>query len=285
MTPRRCQTRKCVREKSFPESRIGNRTQTQAGGDGAGANLRVANYTANKLNQYVSRDVPGYAAVVGTANANATVTVNLQRAYRYGSYFWDELAATNTTGALYVALTNLAVLNNGTNADIVTTNVGNVYLAQTPETFKYDVDGNLTNDGRFSYVWDAESRLLSLTSLSSAPTASLVQMNFGYDFQGRRVQKIVSTNNGSAYVAVSTNLFVYDGWNLLAELAPNGSLIRSYTWGMDLSGSLKGAGGEGGLVGETYYGKGSKNCFAALDGNGNLAALVNAANGCLLAQY
>jgi hypothetical protein len=38
---------------------IGNRTSTLAGGDENGANLRSANYTADRLNRYTSRDVPG----------------------------------------------------------------------------------------------------------------------------------------------------------------------------------------------------------------------------------
>ena len=37
---------------------IGNRTQTEAGGDQNGANLRMANYTNNLLNQITSRGVP-----------------------------------------------------------------------------------------------------------------------------------------------------------------------------------------------------------------------------------
>jgi hypothetical protein len=144
---------------------IGNRKTTASGGDSSGANLRSANYTNNVLNQIIGRDVPGYVSVLGSANPNATVTVNLQRAYRYGSYFQDELAVANTSAALYLSLTNLAVLNNGTNADIVATNTGNVFLAQTPEIFGYDADGNTTNDGRFTYTWDAENRLVNMTSL------------------------------------------------------------------------------------------------------------------------
>jgi YD repeat-containing protein len=38
---------------------IGNRTQTQAGGNELGLGLRTANYSANNLNQYESRTVPG----------------------------------------------------------------------------------------------------------------------------------------------------------------------------------------------------------------------------------
>ena len=68
---------------------IGNRKQTTAGGDQSGNNRRLANYTANNLNQYTSRDVPGYVDILGSANPQATVTVNLQRAIRQGSYFND----------------------------------------------------------------------------------------------------------------------------------------------------------------------------------------------------
>jgi len=86
-------------------------------------------------------------------------------------------------------------------------------------------------------------------------------------------------------VAQSTNKFLYDGWNLLTELNNVNALIRSYVWGLDLSGSEQGAGGVGGLLQIAYYGAQTTNCFAAYDGNGNVAALVNAADGNVVANY
>jgi len=265
---------------------IGNRKGTAAGGDASGNNLRSANYTANNLNQYTSRDVPGYATVLGSANPNATVTVNLQRAVRQGSYFWDELSEPNSGSALYLSLTNLAVLNNRTNADIVATNVGNAFLPQTPETFGYDADGNLTNSGRWTITWDAENRAASFASLASAPLASQRKVDCTYDFQGRRVQKIVSTNNGSAWVAMSTNKFVYDAWNLVAILDSQSSILQSFTWGTDLSGSPQGAGGVGGLLSMTVYTGANVGTYDyAYDGNGNVAAIMNSANGVVAGQW
>jgi len=258
---------------------IGNRQSTASGGDATGSNLRTANYAANNLNEYTSRGIPSYAEISGSANANATVTVNLQRATRQGNYFWDELAVSNTTSPLWLALTNLAVLNNGTNADIIGTNQGNVFVKQTPEVFNYDADGNLTNDGRWAYTWDGENRLVKMTANTSV--GPQYQLNFTYDAQSRRIQKIVATNG----VAISTNNFVYDGWNLAAELNPNGTLVRSYIWGTDLSGSAQGAGGVGGLIAVSYHGSATTNCFTAFDGNGNIAALVNAADGSVSANY
>jgi RHS repeat-associated protein len=104
------------------------------------------------------------------------------------------------------------------------------------------------------------------------------QLNFAYDYQGRRIEKIVLIGGGPQ----STNLFLYDGWNMVAELKPDNTLIRGYLWGTDLSGSPQGAGGVGGLVEMSYAGT---NCFVAYDGNGNVAALVNAADGTVVANY
>ncbi len=101
--------------------------------------------------------------------------------------------------------------------------------------------------------------------------------------QGRRVQKIVSTNNGSIYVASYTNRFLYDGWNLVAVVNPASTLLQSFVWGLDLSGSLQGAGGVGGLLVMNDAAKGAH--FCAHDGNGNVAMLLKASDGTAGANY
>jgi RHS repeat-associated protein len=248
---------------------IGNRTQTLAGGDATGANLRVANYSANNLNQITSRDVPPYVDVMGASILTNAVTVNGNTAYRKEEYYRQQLPANNTNSALW---TNIVV----SGGQSVT---GNVYVAQEPEQFSYDSDGNLTNDGRWAYTWDGENRLkVMMVNTNVGPQ---YQLTFAYDAKGRRIQKIVETNG----VALSTNNFLYDGWNLIAETRPNNSLIRSYVWGTDLSGTSQGAGGVGGLLEISYYGSSTTNCFPAYDGNGNIMALVNAADGTVAANY
>ena len=111
------------------------------------------------------------------------------------------------------------------------------------------------------------------------------KLDFAYDYQGRRIQKLVSTNGGTSYVAQYTNRFVYDGWNLIAELAPNSSPIRTYLWGMDLSGDMQGAGGIGGLLEISYSSSSTTNCFIAFDGSGNVASLANSVTGQISATY
>ena len=79
--------------------------------------------------------------------------------------------------------------------------------------------------------------------------------------------------------------FFYDSWNLIAEVnAQTGELIRTYVWGLDLSGTMQGAGGIGGLL---WINKGmiEELYFIAYDGEGNVVRLLNGSNGDVSAQY
>jgi RHS repeat-associated protein len=235
----------------------------------------VAGYTNNILNQITSRGVPAAVDVMGDGLATNGVTVNGLTAYRKVEYFRQQLSVTNTSpvwDSVTVAATGQ------------TSVTGHIYVAQAPENYTYDADGNMLSDGRWTNTWDAENRLLSMTSLSTAPSGSQLQLAFTYDYMGRRILKLVSTNNGT-YVGEYTNKYAYDGWNCLAILNPSLVLSNSFLWGSDLSGSLQGAGGVGGLIKVSYYGAAMTNCFVAYDGNGNVSALVNAANSVTVANY
>jgi len=214
---------------------IGNRTLTQAGGDQNAANLRVANYTNNILNQITSRSVPAYVDVMGDGLATNAVTVNGTTAYRKNEYFREQLSVTNTSAAVWDAVT---ITNSGASVS------GHLYVAKTPESYTYDLDGNLLSDGRWNYTWDGENRLVGMTSLSGAPSGSQLQLAFAYDYQGRRIQKLVSTNNGSAYVGEYTNNYAYDGWNCVGILNSSFSLLNSFMWGGGLERQLE-RGGRG----------------------------------------
>jgi RHS repeat-associated protein len=258
---------------------IGNRKWAKTGGDSAGQNLRTSYYAANNRNEYTSRTVPGYLDLTGLAAATNAVTVNDSAANRYGQYFRKELTVDNGSGPVWQGVTVTAPSE---------TNVtGNVYLAPTNEVFGYDYDGNLTNDGRWTYTWDAENRPVTMyTNVAiGVPSEANLKIDFTYDVAGRRIQKVVSAWSGGAYVPQSTNRFVYDGWNLVAEVTPASAPIRRYVWGLDLSGSEQGAGGVGGLVALCYQSTQTTNAFAAFDGNGNVVGLVNVADGAVIAQF
>jgi YD repeat-containing protein len=168
---------------------IGNRTSTAIGGDETGSNLRSASYAANSLNQYTSRTVPGYMNVLGSANSNATVSLWTDNgAYapttRKGTYFRGELAVDNSANALWLTVTNVAVLTNGASPDIVTNFIGNAFVPQTAEIFLYDLDGNLTVNGRWTNSWNGEKRLIGMVCQTNAASGSKRRLTFGYDYQG-----------------------------------------------------------------------------------------------------
>jgi RHS repeat-associated protein len=159
------------------------------------------------------------------------------------------------------------------------------------QSFSYDDDGNLSSDGMWDYNYDAENRLYRMATTTLAAGAGLTNrvLEFRYDYLNRRVQKVVTTWNGTTWTPTSGRRYLYTGWNLVAEFeAPGGTslgaLARSYTWGLDLIGSLSSSGGVGALVQIHDYAL-SKTLLPTYDGNGNVASLLNADTGGLEAAY
>jgi RHS repeat-associated protein len=215
---------------------------------------------------------------LGAALATNGVTVNGGLADRHGEYFHREISVANTNQPVWQNVTNIA----GT-----FTNKGGSVFPANGQTLAYDADGNLSADGIWAYQWDGENRLISMAMTSNVTNlvaTNRLRLDFTYDYQGRRVQKIVSvwnvtTNN---YVPSFTNCFVYDGWNLLAVVNPQASILQSFMWGIDLSGTQDQADGVGGLLMVSISGT---NSFVAYDGNGNITLLINAADKSLAARY
>jgi RHS repeat-associated protein len=257
---------------------IGNRRSSEAGGDAAGGNSRSAAYQVNALNEITSRSVPGAFDVMGLALGTSSVTVNSQTPYRKGEYFRKEISVSNGSNPAWQSVT---VAASGE-----TSVTGNAYVPKSPEQFAYDADGDLTGDGRWTYVWDAENRLVQMvpTTAVTVPDGAKRKLDFVYDYKGRRIQKSVSIWNGTDWTLTVSNRFLYDAWNMVAELnATNNAVIRTYLWGLDLSGSLQGAGGVGGLLAISDASKGRH--FVSYDGNGNVMQTVASADGNISAVY
>jgi len=232
--------------------------------------------------------VPPYVEVMGIANPTTNVTVNGNVATRKGEYFHHALSVTNAS-ALYPTITVTSQYGSGQSR------TGEVFVAQSPEVYAYDADGNLTSDGRWTYVWDGENRLVEMKRDTSTPTlSSRLRLVFEYDQQGRRIRKQFYTHNGTTWVEQRDTISLYDGWNVVAELDANASKarLRTYVWGTDLSGTVEGAGGVGGLLWlnnyqTTYDGQTLPTGvhFVAYDGNGNVSALTRASDGSVSARY
>ncbi len=289
---------------------IGNRTWSKRGD-------YAREYAANELNQMTSRGVPGVSHLLGSADEAATVTVNGQSVTRQYAYWYKDLAVTNDAAPQYPEVVIDAAWSN-----ILSSVTGNVFVAETPEDFGYDGDGNMTNDGRFAYAWDgdhpsprlrmARNRLIAVETLPAVVAASgapQVRVEYAYDYirlratattarqVSRRIGKTVYSDftTNAVYAATNQTAYLYDGWNLISETIINqqSQITNLYVWGLDLSGSLQGAGGIGGLLamhisplplGEGQ-GEGST-VFPCYDANGNIGQLLDASDPTdILAHY
>ena len=145
----------------------------------------------------------------------------------------------------------------------------------------HDEDGNLIDNGDgWTFAWNAENRLVQATD-------GTITIDFTYDYQGRLVKKDDGTD---------VKVYVYDDWNRIASFLHTSSLTlhNSYVWGMDLSGSMQGAGGVGGLLkeGDLYpLFDANGNIMQKLDDTGSIAMNVaydpfgNIIDGTLVGEY
>ena len=266
----------------------GNRAST----DGTTVNDRDSDYTSNALNQYSSRDIPGYIDIGVKAADTATVTVTDETpspdvnysTSQQGEYFYAELDNDGATGG-YVNSSG-GLLRTISISDGTTLVEGKEYLKEDDEDFTYYDDGMLKYDGSWTHVYDAENRLMwhRTTLVAGDEPDPIVGMSFRYDYLGRRVLKMVYHWNGSSWVWQSNRKYVYDGFNLIAETDWSGNIKRTYVWGLDESGSLQGAGGVGGLLMIRDEAT-AKEYFVMNDGKGNVNGILNAETGSLVAAY
>ena len=103
----------------------------------------------------------------------------------------------------------------------------------------------------------------TLQSAISAGAPALT-LSFTYDYMGRRVSKTVT--NGSTSTTETT---LYQGWNPVDTFS-GGVLTKTLLWGLDLSGTLQGAGGVGGLLAVNVLGSNPATYFPSYDTNGNI---------------
>ena len=203
------------------------------------------------------------------------------------AYTYDEIG-----NSLYTSIntvTNAYTVNNLNQYKAVTNrlDLSSVELA-------HDEDGNTTLIGEQELAYDDENRL-SLYLFGWEPGATgTIQNAYFYDHLGRRVKKMVQElqvdDPGGMLPPTywwrtnEVTTFVYDGWNLIHERIAhtNGTVDEiEYVWGLDLSGTLQGAGGVGGLLFEKRNGVVYIPCY---DANGNITAYIDT-NGTVRASY
>ena len=258
-------------------------------GDGqdAGYQLTVGGTT---LRREVTRDAYRRALVTAVSNfVNGVAIAGLRYGHdalsRVTARGWDETTdefGYNEKGEVtyaslngwennysYDQIGNFLSVAQGTNATVYAANALNQYTAAGDTALSYTSDGCLTGFGGLTFAYDSGSRLTSVSS------NGVVIAAYDYDAFDRRVRKVTPE---------AETTFVYDGWNLVLEEVAhtNGAVDRiEYVWGKDLSGTLDGAGGVGGLL---YLKHNGAIYIPLYDANGSVIGYLDAA-GNLVATF
>jgi RHS repeat-associated protein len=241
-------------------------------------------YTSNSIGQRVARGQSGIAFSQSSSDTFSYNTrgevvnsSNNQTALYNRSYSYDAIGNRTTylEGEQDAPVNSFTYSSNslGQYTEIQKTSS----VPPSVETLAYDEDGNVLSIGSgAAYQWDCENRLVKIISGSNA-------INFAYDGIGRRVEKKFISPAGTV-----TTTYFYDNCNLIYEKAQTqgveSSTWKTYVWGLDLSNSLYGAGGVGGLLSATIHGDGMSRHSFLFDGNGNVSEVLSGA-GEVLAHY
>jgi RHS repeat-associated protein len=228
-------------------------------------NALVQTFIVNSLNEFTNVSRSGTLTVEGTTTSPATnVTVNGQAAalYRDATFATAGFIPANGTNT-FTAIAKDSYGRGDTNVSVS-------YLP-SPVAYTYDSNGNMTGDGSRCFAYDDENQLVSVW------ITNVWRSDFVYDGKMRRRIRCEYTWSGSAWVTNAVILYVYDGNLVIQERNINNLPAVSYTRGRDLSGTLQGGGGIGGLLARSDLTTISpQHSYYHADGNGNISCLINA---------
>lgn len=196
-----------------------------------------------------------------TPGPSTNLTVNGQAAALYGDMTFAAVGLGLNNGANN--FTNIAKNRYGVSAT-------NLAIVNLPSAISIasDLNGNLINDGTHFFVYDPDNRLVTNYVTNQWKT------EFVYDGLGRR--RIERDYGWAGGWGTPTNElhFIYDGLLLIQIRDANNNVLVTYSRGLDLSGTIAGAGGIGGLLARTDNTT-TNTSFYHADGAGNITALMD----------
>ena len=165
-----------------------NRTQATYGND---ANIVYRYDIADKLTRITNNmdacsiDI-AYSNYdkVGNRRSMKVNDANTQ-AYQYDNLYqliYVDYNNGNTTNYYYDPLGNRTKVTNGSEISYQSNQL-NQYTTIGGTSYSYDVNGNLTYDGVYTYIYDCENRLIEVKQ------GTTTIATYAYDYAGRRVSK------------------------------------------------------------------------------------------------
>ena len=189
--------------------------------------------------------------------------------------------------------------NNGTARQFIVNGLNELTNTTPIGPMNYDANGNLTNQplAALSFEYDDENRLVAAQYLyfDEFDNPQGWRDEFVYDGLGRLRQQLhytpdtgVSPLAGGAWSWSFFDgvFYVYDGWRVIQERNEANTPSVSYTRGIDLSGTVEGAGGIGGLLARStgFSGSWTNHNYYFADGNGNITCMLDGSQS-IVASY
>ena len=253
----------------------------------------VSAYTYNNLNQLATGDWSGTLSTFGstqTANLD-NIAVDGQAATTFEEGQWTAKNLTAPEGDTTLTVTRTAT-------DQTTTQVQTTVTRPAATTaYTHDLNGNMQGDGPWTYTWNDENRMVSAEESPNVGGGSSRRLLFSYDGQGRRRTKRSHTwdPQTETWVLNTETTYTWDNWLIIREVttdhtvAPATTQSRTHTRALDLSGSLEGAGGIGGLLSVSVSSPTTPDTrhstLFLYDGNGNVTDLVDPITADPVAHY
>jgi len=178
---------------------------------------------------------------------------------------------------------------NGT--DAIAEETVSLIIPPVNEGFVFDGGGRMREDAMWNYMWDGAGRLTRMVRKAGTlpPVAIGESVEYVHDADGRMTQR-THTVNYQGRDRVEQNTILWAGSLRILEITTkDGQPVdkKWYQWGADLSGSLNGAVGTGGLaaiIEEKAFG-GTRTLIPVQDGIGHVVAVINNADGKTVTRF
>jgi uncharacterized protein RhaS with RHS repeats len=204
--------------------------------------------------------VASRAAIEQLESPTSAVTVNGSNALVYADFSFAVPGLPMAQGAnTFTAVATDLIGRSGTNT---------LSMVVQPASFTYDLNGNLTGDGLRNFAYDSENELTSVWATNSW------RSDFFYDGRKRLRIRREFVWSAAGWTLQNEVRYVYDGNVVVQERDSNNVPAVTYTRGLDLSGSMQGAGGIGGLLARTVLGPPLAPSFYHSDANGNVTCMM-----------